>query len=161
MCGGSLLGDFTREAMTSLLIACAQTEEWAKIDWTWPLNDQYTSLEWPHLSDKESYSQMTGTRLLVQQTVGVNIIEIRQNYFNGPGVKCVFLTRPPAPVNKIDILRVRYHYSRDRVTIVSSLWRHHQSIVTSAAEQRPRKWDTGTRCKYRHSYRHLWIRYVV
>ena len=63
-------------------------------------------------------------------------------------------------VNKIDIKRVRYHYSRDRVTIVSLLWRHQQSIVTSLAEERQREWDTGMMCKDRRFYRHLWIRYV-
>ena len=48
---------------------------------------------------------------------------------------CLFLTRPVVNkgVNKIDIKRVRYRFSRDRVTIVCSLWRHQQSIVTSSA----------------------------
>ena len=39
---------------------------------------------------------------------------------------------------------VRYHYSRDRITIVWSLWRHQQSIVTSSTERKPSEWDTGT-----------------
>ena len=51
--------------------------------------------------------------------------------------------------NKIDISRVRYPYSRDRVTIVWPLWRHQQSIVTSSAEQKPSEWDTATMCKDR------------
>ena len=39
-------------------------------------------------------------------------------------------------VNKIDIQRVRYHFSRDRVTMVWSLWHHQQSVVTSSAERK-------------------------
>ena len=49
-------------------------------------------------------------------------------------------------MNKIDIQRVGYHYSWDRIKIVS-LWRRQQSIVTSSAERRPSEWDTGTMCK--------------
>ena len=56
---------------------------------------------------------------------------------------------------------VRYHYSRDHVTIVWSLWRHQQSIVTSSTERKPSEWDMRTMCKDRHFYRHLWIRCVV
>ena len=75
----------------------------------------------------------------------------------------MLLTRPVVniAVNKIDILRVRYHFSRDRVTIVWSLWRHQQSIVTTSAERKSSEWDTGTMCKDRRFSRHLWIRYVV
>ena len=40
-------------------------------------------------------------------------------------------------------VRVRYHLSRVRVTIVWSLWRHRQSIVTSSAERTAIEWDTG------------------
>ena len=55
------------------------------------------------------------------------------------------LTRPVVniAVNKIDTLRVRYHYSHDQVTIASLLWRHQQSIMTSSAERRPSEWDKG------------------
>ena len=62
-----------------------------------------------------------------------------------------YLTRPTVniSVNKIDIWRVRYHYSRDRATIVWSLWRHQLSIVTSSAERKPSEWDTGTMRKSR------------
>ena len=35
--------------------------------------------------------------------------------------------------------------SRNRITIVSLLWRHQKSIVTSWAEQRPSEWQRG-RC---------------
>ena len=52
-------------------------------------------------------------------------------------------------VNKLDVKGVRYHYSRYRVTIVWSLWRHQRSIVTSSAERKPSKWDTATMCKDR------------
>ena len=37
---------------------------------------------------------------------------------------------------------------------------HQQSIVTSSAERRPSEWNTGTMCKDRRFYRHLWIRYI-
>ena len=62
--------------------------------------------------------------------------------FNGATVEVwewVILTRPAVniAVNKIDILRVRYHYSRYCVTIVWPLWRHQQSIVTSSAQRKP------------------------
>ena len=57
--------------------------------------------------------------------------------------------------------RNRYHDSRDRITIAPLLWRHQKSIVVSSAERRPSEWDTGTMCKDRRFYRHLWIRYVV
>ena len=40
--------------------------------------------------------------------------------------------------------RVRYYYSRDRITIFSLLWRHQQSIVTSSAELRLS--ETWERC---------------
>ena len=65
--------------------------------------------------------------------------------------KHVLLTRPAMNItlNKIDIWQVRYHYSRDRTRIVSLLWRHQQSIVTSSAERRPSEWDTGTMCEDR------------
>ena len=33
--------------------------------------------------------------------------------------------------------------------------------VTSSAERKPREWDTGTMCKDRRFYRHLWIHHVV
>ena len=77
--------------------------------------------------------------------------------------KIDFLTRPAVniAVKKIDIKRVRYHYSRDRITIVWSLWRHQQSIVTSSTERKPSEWDTGKMCKADRFYSHLWIRYVV
>ena len=73
------------------------------------------------------------------------------------------LTRPVVniAVNKIDIWRVRYHFSRDRVTIVWSLWRHQQSIVTLSAEPKPKEWDTEMMCEYRHFHCHLVIRCVV
>ena len=48
-------------------------------------------------------------------------------------------------VNKIYNYQVRYHYSRDRITIALLLWRHQQSIVTSSAERRPSEWARG-RC---------------
>ena len=64
-------------------------------------------------------------------------------------------------VNKIDIQRARYHYSRDVAIIVWSLWRHQQSIVMSSAECKPDEWDTGSMCEDPRFYRHLWIRYVV
>ena len=50
--------------------------------------------------------------------------------------KEVFLARPAVNIagNKIDIQRVRYHYSRDPVTTVWSLRRRNQSIATSSAE---------------------------
>ena len=69
------------------------------------------------------------------------------------------LTRPAVniTVNKIDIYRVRYHYSRDRITIVGSSWRHQQSIVTSSAERKPSEWDTGMMCEAHRFYSHLWI----
>ena len=75
----------------------------------------------------------------------------------------IFLTRPAMniAVNKIDIYWVRYHYSRDCVTIVWSLWGHQQSIATSSAQRKPIEWDTGMMCKGRHFYHHLWIRYVM
>ena len=59
-----------------------------------------------------------------------------------------------------DIERATYHYSRDHVTIVWSLWRRHQSIVISSAECKPSNWDTGSMCED-YFYRNLWIRYVV
>ena len=60
---------------------------------------------------------------------------------------CPFLTRPVAniAVNKIDIKGVKYHFSRARVTIIWSLWRHQQSIATSSAE-RNRPTETRGRC---------------
>ena len=48
-------------------------------------------------------------------------------------------------VNKIDIYRVRYRFSRDGVTIISSSWRHEQSIVTWSAEL-SRAIDARGRC---------------
>ena len=56
-----------------------------------------------------------------------------------------FLTRPAMniAVNKIDILLARYHLSRVRVTIVWSLWRHRQLIVTSSAERRTSETQHG------------------
>ena len=60
-------------------------------------------------------------------------------------------------VNNIDI---RYHYSRDRVTIVWSLWRHQQSILASS-ECKPNEWDTDFMRKDCVFYRHLWIRYIA
>ena len=63
-------------------------------------------------------------------------------------------------VNKTDIWRVRYHYSCDRFTIVWSLWRNQQSIVTPPAERKPSEWDTGMMCKDRRFYCHIWIRYI-
>ena len=61
----------------------------------------------------------------------------------------IFLTRPAVniAVNKIDIWPVRYYLSRVRVTIVWSLWRHRQSIVTSSAERKASEWDTGIVCE--------------
>ena len=55
----------------------------------------------------------------------------------------IFLTRPALniAVNKINIELIRYHLSRVLVTIVWSLWRHRQSIVTSSAEHKA----SGTR----------------
>ena len=53
------------------------------------------------------------------------------------------------------------NFSRDRVTIVWSLWRHQQSIVTSSAKRKPSKWDTEAMCEDHRFYRRLWIRYVV
>ena len=49
----------------------------------------------------------------------------------------MILTRPAVNIviNKNDI---------SRVTIVWSMWRHQQSIVTSSAERKPSKWDTVT-----------------
>ena len=64
----------------------------------------------------------------------------------------ITLHTPPAvniAVNKIDIWLVRYQYSRDRVTMVWSLWRHQQSIVTSSAERKASEWNMGTMCKDR------------
>ena len=74
-----------------------------------------------------------------------------------------FLIRPAVniTVNKFDIQRFRYHCSCGRVTIVWSLWRHQQSIVTSSAERKQSEWETGMMHKDRRFYRHLWIRYVV
>ena len=43
--------------------------------------------------------------------------------------------------------RVRYHLSRVRVTIVWSLWRHRQSIVTSSAERKASEGDTRMMCE--------------
>ena len=73
------------------------------------------------------------------------------------------LTQPAVniAVNKIDIQRVKYHYLRDCVTIVWSLWHHQQSIMMSTAEQKPSEWDTGTMCKDHHFHHYLWICYVV
>ena len=48
---------------------------------------------------------------------------------------------------KMDFLR--YHYSRNRATIIWSLWRHQQSIGTSSAERTPSERYTGTMCKDR------------
>ena len=47
-----------------------------------------------------------------------------------------FLTRLVVniAVNKINIQRVRYHYSDDRVTIVRSLWCHQQLIMMSSTK---------------------------
>ena len=58
--------------------------------------------------------------------------------------KEVFLARPAVniAVNKIDIQRVRYLYSRDRVTTVWSLPRLNQSIVRSSAERKQSEWNT-------------------
>ena len=74
-----------------------------------------------------------------------------------------FLTWPAVniAVNKIDIWRVRYHFSHDRVTIVWLLWCHQHSIVTSSAEYRMTKWAMGTVGEDRCLYSCLWIRYVV
>ena len=36
---------------------------------------------------------------------------------------------------KIDIQRVKYRFSRDRITIVWYLWRHQQSLVTSSEKR--------------------------
>ena len=47
----------------------------------------------------------------------------------------------------VPLLRVRYHYSRDHITIVSLLRRHQKSIVAPKAERRTSEWDTGTMCK--------------
>ena len=83
----------------------------------------------------------------------------RRNYW------CVkwILTRPAVNivVIGIDILRVRYNYPRDRISIVRSLWLHQQLIVPSSAERKLSKWDTGTMCKDRCFHRELWIRYVA
>ena len=66
-----------------------------------------------------------------------------------PFVKCrwiSFLARPVMNIacNIIDILWVRYHYARDRVTMVWPLWRdqqsmwHHQQKANWASETRGR-----------------------
>ena len=57
-----------------------------------------------------------------------------------------FLTLPAVniAVNKNDIYRVRYYFSRAHVIIFWSLWYHQQSIVTLSAECKPSEWDTGT-----------------
>ena len=58
-----------------------------------------------------------------------------------------FLTRPPVniAVDKIDLQRVRYHYSRDRVTIVSLLWRHHSRLWRHQQDE-DRASETQGRC---------------
>ena len=68
------------------------------------------------------------------------------------------LTRPA--MNKIDIQRIRYHYScdtsqlYDHCDVISNrLWCHQQN--------ENREWDTGMMCKDRHFYHHLWIHYVM
>ena len=39
-------------------------------------------------------------------------------------------------VNKIDIWRVRYHFSRDDVTVVWPLWRHQQNVSWASETRR-------------------------
>ena len=63
--------------------------------------------------------------------------------------KATVLTRPAVntTVNKIDIQRVRYHYLRNCVTMVWSLWCHQQLLVTTSADRKPSEWDMGMMCK--------------
>ena len=52
-------------------------------------------------------------------------------------------------VNIVDKKQISFYYSRDRVKIICSLWRHQQSIVMSSAERKTNDCDTGTMCKDR------------
>ena len=55
-----------------------------------------------------------------------------------------FLHNMPWMWPRIKTIRIDwiFHFLRARVTVVWSLWRHQQSIVTSSAERKTSKWDS-------------------
>ena len=60
--------------------------------------------------------------------------------------------------NELDIT---IHLIASQLSGHVALWHHQQSIVTSSAEWKPSKGDTGRMCKDRRFYHDLWIRYVL
>ena len=114
---------------------------------------QTTPLKWFHsyFKDHSQHVDYDGTILKIcpittdvpqGSILGLLLFIIYMNILARPAVNI--------PVNKIDIKPVRYHLSHIRITIVWSLWRHRQSIVTSSAERKASEWDMGMMCEDPH-----------
>ena len=122
---------------TSLMIS----QHW--IRWWLQATSHYLYKCWPRSMSLYGHNELNKSQ---RSSMIYNITTTRQTIIKVWAYLMGFLTRQPEniAVIKIDISWVGYHYSCDRVTIVSLLWRHQQSFVTSSAERRLSEWDTGT-----------------